>query len=153
MDPSIAREAEQVTEHVRRIWRLLRRQLEADVAMSGLTAPQVQALDVLAAGDGLSVTELSERLGLTHGTVSGIVDRLEKRGLLARTPDPRDRRYTRLVLSEPVREYLKQRLPQRTQSPVAVALAHATPAERAQVVAGLQTLWRLLSAPGGSDEA
>ena len=35
-------------------------------------------------GDGLSVKELSRRMGLSHSTVSGIVDRLERRGLVAR---------------------------------------------------------------------
>lgn len=144
MEPSLLHDAERIVEHVRQIWRILRRQIESDVAASGLTAPQVQALDSLVAAGGLTVTELSQRMGLSHSTVSGIIDRLEKRALVARRPDPQDRRYTQVVVSEAVQQYLHEQLSLRTHSPLAGVLRHATPAERAAVLDGLATLLRLL---------
>jgi len=39
-----------------------------------------------------SPTAIQRRLGLTSGSVTALLDRLEKRGFVARRPDPRDRR-------------------------------------------------------------
>ena len=55
-----------------------------------LTPSQVLALEVLVrelreGGSGLSLSELSARMGLAHSTASGIVDRLAKRGLVKRS--------------------------------------------------------------------
>jgi DNA-binding MarR family transcriptional regulator len=45
------------------------------------------------AGTGLSLSDLSEKMGLAHSTVSEIVGRLERDGVLRRTTRPEDRRY------------------------------------------------------------
>lgn len=42
--------------------------------------------------DGLKMSDLSERLMVTGGNVTGITDQLEKEGLVVREPDPNDRR-------------------------------------------------------------
>ncbi|WP_337689794.1 MarR family winged helix-turn-helix transcriptional regulator [Mycetohabitans sp. B46] len=42
--------------------------------------------------DGLKMSELSRRLMVTGGNVTGITDQLEKEGLVTRTEDPNDRR-------------------------------------------------------------
>jgi DNA-binding MarR family transcriptional regulator len=44
------------------------------------------------APDGLQMGELSRRMLVTGGNVTGIVDQLERSGLLVRTEDPEDRR-------------------------------------------------------------
>jgi len=41
---------------------------------------------------GLKMSELSQRLMVTGGNVTGITDQLEKEGLVVRVPDPGDRR-------------------------------------------------------------
>ena len=47
-----------------------------------MTVPQVNALEELTRVDGLSLKALSARMGLSHSTVSGIVDRLGRRGFV-----------------------------------------------------------------------
>ena len=47
----------------------------------------------------LSMGELAEHLYCDASNVTGIVDRLEGRGLVERKPDPNDRRVKRLVLT------------------------------------------------------
>jgi DNA-binding MarR family transcriptional regulator len=47
----------------------------------------------------LSMGELAERLFCDASNVTGIVDRLEDKGLVERQPDPDDRRVKRLVLT------------------------------------------------------
>ncbi|MEV4919876.1 MarR family transcriptional regulator [Streptomyces tirandamycinicus] len=48
----------------------------------------------------LSPRRLSETLMLTTGGMTGRLDRLERAGLLSRSPDPHDRRGLRVTLSE-----------------------------------------------------
>ena len=66
---------------------ILRRGQQRDIAAIGLTGPQVSLLQTLAISDGLTLKQLSERLGLAHSTVSGIVDRLERKAMVSRRPD------------------------------------------------------------------
>ncbi len=49
--------------------------------------------------DGLKMNELSRHLMVTGGNVTGIVDPLEKQGLVERTPEPADRRAFRVRLT------------------------------------------------------
>jgi DNA-binding MarR family transcriptional regulator len=116
-----------------------------------LTAPQLLAVQVLAdeartSGSELSLSELSRRLGLAHSTVSGIVSRLEARGLVQRLTRPDDRRFVTIRLTEPVQEWLRSELPASRSGPVAAALAAASARERQLVLDGLATLRRLLEA-------
>ncbi|WP_273842223.1 MarR family winged helix-turn-helix transcriptional regulator [Rubrobacter calidifluminis] len=143
-DAVLIREAEEVTAHVHALPRLLRRSFEPDIARSGLTAPQIRALDELTREDGISLKELSSRMELSHSTVSGIVDRLEQKGFLWRTPDPKDRRYSCIFLSEEVKDYLRTEMPFRRRDPILRALALASPEERSQVLQGIRALRRLL---------
>ena len=66
---------------------------------SGLTASELEALEQLELDGPLTQRELGERLGLTSGGTTLLVDRLERRGLVSRTPHPGDRR---AVLLQPV---------------------------------------------------
>ncbi len=47
----------------------------------------------------LKMSELADYLGLDKSTLSGLVDRAEKRGLLQRTPNPMDGRAVDVLLS------------------------------------------------------
>ena len=49
----------------------------------------------------VKMTELADYLGLDKSTVSGLVDRAEKRGLLQRVPNPLDGRAVDVILSAP----------------------------------------------------
>jgi DNA-binding MarR family transcriptional regulator len=50
--------------------------------------------------DGLQMGELSRRMLVTGGNVTGIVDQLERAGLIVRTADPGDRRAYRVKLTK-----------------------------------------------------
>src|SRR5215831_2562210 len=49
--------------------------------------------------EGLKMTELSRRLMVTGGNVTGITDQLENEGLVTRDTDPNDRRSTSVRLT------------------------------------------------------
>lgn len=63
----------------------------------GVHRSDVRGLNALEAGP-LTPGELGQRLGLTSGAVTALVDRLLVAGLVDRTPDPTDRRRWQIVL-------------------------------------------------------
>lgn len=138
--------AAQIETTIFALYRLLRRPFDADAASSGLTVPQITVLEELANEDGLSLKELSRRLSLSHSTVSGIIDRLEKRELVQRTADEQDRRSSRIMLSPSVRAYIREAVPSRRLGPLLRALEGASPEARRTILAGLRTLRELMEA-------
>ncbi len=50
--------------------------------------------------NGCSVKEIAERLGVTQGAASQIIDKLVRKGPLERVPDEKDRRCVRITLSK-----------------------------------------------------
>lgn len=75
---------------------------EAAAAQSGLTSRQHQALLAIkgAPTDALpTIGYLAERLRIQHHSAVELVDRLAGAGLIAREPDPADRRRVRLGLT------------------------------------------------------
>ena len=60
------------------------------------------------APQGLQMGELSRRMLVTGGNVTGIVDQLERVGLIARTEDPADRRVYRVKLTKEGRRLFAQ---------------------------------------------
>lgn len=67
---------------------------------SDLTVQQIRVLLILAASGDRSSHDLASAIGVGPTTVTGIVDRLEARGLVQRKPDLRDRRVRLVALSE-----------------------------------------------------
>ena len=90
-----------------RVFRLLARsilrfdpgRLEAWVEL-GLTMTQLRVLFLLWADDGASAGVLAERLSVTPSTLTRIVDRLVRQGLVRRDTDDDDRRLVRHHLSD-----------------------------------------------------
>lgn len=66
----------------------------------GLTPPQFSLLAFLWQKDGLSQVELSERSQIDRTTICGLIDRLEKLGMVQRMRNPDDRRSYRICLSD-----------------------------------------------------
>ena len=59
---------------------------------AGMNPTDQEALDILRRSGPLAAGRLAELTGLTTGAVTGLVDRLERRGFARREPDPTDRR-------------------------------------------------------------
>jgi DNA-binding MarR family transcriptional regulator len=66
---------------------------------AGISATDLDALEHLEADGPLTQRDLGERLSLTSGAVTMLVDRLERAGWVNRRPHPGDRRYILIELS------------------------------------------------------
>jgi DNA-binding MarR family transcriptional regulator len=67
---------------------------------SELTPGQMHAIEIIGHEESLRMKELAEKLGVTTGTLTVAVDRLERLGLVERRPHETDRRSYRVVLTE-----------------------------------------------------
>lgn len=91
-----------------------------------------------------TVTELGRELGTGHSTVSGIVDRLQVRGLVQRVRDDTDWRYTRICVTEKVDRYVVD-MEAGPFGRLTIALGNATEEERRTIRDGLGLLRELLT--------
>jgi MarR family 2-MHQ and catechol resistance regulon transcriptional repressor len=89
------------------------RAIHRELRERGLTGAQLGILRVLAdsGSDGVKLNEISHLLYVTSGNVTGLIDRLEEAGYLARVPHPEDRRVTLAVLTPAGRELFDQIYP------------------------------------------
>lgn len=146
----LLREAETITRHIRTIRSLLKRPVHEAIAGSGLTAPQISVMRVVVENGGLSVKDLSAQVGLAHSTVSSIVDRLVRKGLVRRQTSASDRRMTCINPTTAVKTWLKSAAAIHHPALLVDALHRASPEERVLIREGLRTLQDLLEDAAGS---
>ncbi len=144
MSKDSANQVRMIADHFNAIRGLLRRRSLSDMAGSSLTVQQINVIKELSVKDGQTISQLGDRMALVHSTVSGIVDRLEQKGLIYRQSDPKDKRYMRVYLGKHVLEYLSYHVPSRRADLMLGALERAKPTERSRILEGLRTLQRLL---------
>jgi DNA-binding MarR family transcriptional regulator len=92
-----------------KIHRGMRRFFEFQMKKYGITPPQFEVLISLWTEDGLVLSELSKRLSRDGPTITGIIDRMEKKGLVRRERSTTDRRVI-MVFSTPKATAMKEAL-------------------------------------------
>jgi DNA-binding MarR family transcriptional regulator len=80
--------------------KLLKRRFEEEVRVYNVTLPQFRVLAQIALGQDSSQKALAASIDVDPMTMSGILDRLEKRGLINRIPDPGDSRAKLAAVTE-----------------------------------------------------
>jgi DNA-binding MarR family transcriptional regulator len=106
----------------------------------------VAALMQVVADEGMSVSTLAARLGVSLATASQVVTDLETSGLVERIEDPTDRRRTLVRIAETHREFADAVLDTRLR-PVQRALDRMRPAEQRAFVRGLELIEEELGNP------
>ena len=97
--------------HLRRA-QVLSFQNFVEVLGDKISPGQVGVLCLVSANPGINQTRVGNALGIDRSTLVAVIDRLEDRGLIERTPSPKDRRSHALVLTKGGQDYLDQTLPQ-----------------------------------------
>jgi len=77
---------------IHEVARLMKRRFEGEASMQEITLPQWRALAHVTAYEGITQKALADAVDTDPMTISGILDRLEKRGLIERYADPTDSR-------------------------------------------------------------
>ena len=79
---------------------VLYQEIKHELGKEHLTVPQLDIITCLTRTKELPLSELADRLLVTGGNVTGIIDRLERDGYVYRVRDKNDRRVVRALLTE-----------------------------------------------------
>ncbi|MCC9609446.1 MarR family transcriptional regulator [Blastopirellula sp. JC733] len=139
---------EQIAFALRRIMRsidLESRQLLHEI---GLTFPQLAALQAIGRLQPTTVGKVASSIHLGHATLTGILDRLEKRGLVVRERSENDRRHISVRLTESGQTLL-DKAPPLLHRPFQRQLDRLEVWERMQVAATLERVASMMENSGG----
>ncbi|GAA6181379.1 MarR family transcriptional regulator [Shimia sp. NS0008-38b] len=79
--------------------------------VAGLSSTQLGVLLFLSRRDGQTATELAKSLSVRKSSLSGLIDRMEERGLVQRKKDLEDRRVVRIYLQAAALDLLQRTMP------------------------------------------
>lgn len=143
MEPLSAEE--QVIVALRRITRAIDLHSRLLLKRYGLTSPQLAALRVVARSQPVSVGGIARRIHLGQATLTGILGRLEKRGLVVRARADRDRRSVLVELTDAGRE-LVETAPPLLQERFHRGLSELPDWQRTMILATLQQVAAMMDA-------
>ncbi|GLC32586.1 hypothetical protein bsdE14_39960 [Clostridium omnivorum] len=104
-----------------------------------LTGPQGMLIGTLFHHGEMKVSDLSEKLGLSNSTVSGILDRLEKQGLVERMRSKEDRRVVYVNITEDFKAQSKKQFVEINKM-IEQMINKATPEELDKILEGMEAL-------------
>ena len=81
---------------------------ESVVRGTGLSTTQAHTIEIVGHAGKIKMKDLAEKTGVTTGTLTVAVDRLEKKNLLKRVPHEKDRRSYLIVLTTEGNKYFNQ---------------------------------------------
>jgi MarR family transcriptional regulator, temperature-dependent positive regulator of motility len=119
--------------------------LFATNALGFITPRQLAVLVAIAENEGLNQTDVTKRTGIGRASLSEIIPRLKRKGLLQRRRSPKDTRAKVLRLTDEGRLLLKTATPLE-RNVDALLLAVLPAAERRSFLAALQAIVRNLEA-------
>lgn len=93
---------------IRDIYSRCMNQISIGMADSGLSHQQIMVIRLVAHSKEIQVSELCQEMSLTKGTVSGILNRLEKAGFIEKHKDKIDKRNTYIRFSPKGQEFATQ---------------------------------------------
>jgi DNA-binding MarR family transcriptional regulator len=99
----------------------------------GVNPTDLRCLEILLAQPTALPSQLSEQLGLTSGSITTMLDRLQQQGYLTRTPDPTDRRKVLVRATPKATQKVWVELYQPLVAEGFQGIAHYSPAELAVV--------------------
>lgn len=112
----------------------------------GLTMPQSMVIGILSRCGKMKISELSDELGLSNSTVSGIIDRLEKQNIVKRERSRKDRRVVYVSLCSSFEEMHKD-FHKKVEENIANIINTGTPEEIEKIIEGFKTLKKLFARP------
>lgn len=111
IDPRVIQEGLKIAHLHRQVERVI----ENDLAGWGLTARQVEIMELLYhnADGTMTPADLADEVSLTRSAMTSALDSLEKLGHTMRAPHPGDRRMVAISLTPSGRKFISERLPER----------------------------------------
>lgn len=135
-----------------RSYRALSHIAERSISGTGLGLTDFATLEALLHKGPLTIGEIQSKVPLALGSMTAVVDRLERRGLILRTPSPSDRRAKVLKLSPKGRAVVEE-IFRRHAADLESAMAVLTHREKRQLRALLKKVGRFAAAAEATPKA
>lgn len=133
----------QITKLFQGVMHLFRKRMSKVSDDIGMTAPQSMVCFILSKEKELKITELSTKLSLSNSTVSAIIDRLEKQGMVERKRSEKDKRVVYVSVTPAFLER-HEKFHKWVEENIEQTMNKGTPEEREKIFVGLETLKKLL---------
>jgi DNA-binding MarR family transcriptional regulator len=130
---------------LRRIFKALQSYSHEVSNQYGITGPQLWVLKTVFKSGGLPLGELSQRMYLHPSTITGVVDRLEKKGYVSRDRDQEDRRVVTVQLTAKGKK-LVRRAPNPVQGKMIHGLRQMKREKLESIYESVQTLVEIMEA-------
>jgi DNA-binding MarR family transcriptional regulator len=108
-----------------------------------VSAPQIACMLALLEGGPLALSQIAKKIMVNSSTLTGIIDRLEKKGLVARTRTSQDRRVITIELTRAGRD-LAENAPPPIQMKIVEGLKRLDEEEREQILQALSKLAEMI---------
>ena len=116
-----------------------------------VSAPQVACLLALLDNGAMSPSQIAKKIMVESSTVTGVIDRLEQKGLVVRTRISPDRRVITVELTEAGRR-LAENAPPPIQQKIVKGLKKVEEVDRAQIIQTLSRLTDMIDADDVDEE-
>jgi DNA-binding MarR family transcriptional regulator len=136
---------EQVLICLRKIMQAISLHSRSLVKQVGLTGPQLIFLKAVAKSEGMPVGEIAKAISLSQATVTGILERMVKRGLVSRQRSERDKRQVLIHLT-PAGEQILAQAPPLMQASFLKQLEHLEDWEQTMILSALQRIIHMMGA-------
>ena len=110
-----------------------------------ITAPQLICLYSLVKGGEMTQSELSKQVSMGISTINGVIDRLEKKGLVIRQRDTQDRRKVFITVTE-AGKMISKSTPSLLQDRLSDSLRNLPELEQAAIALSLERVVTLMEA-------
>ena len=100
LSPEVKGDVDRILEAIIYLYTEGRRVTKEFARAANLTGPQLTVIKMLEQIGDLSLSELSDRIRAQNSTVTGIIDRMEREGLVVRERSTSDRRVVHIKLTE-----------------------------------------------------
>lgn len=136
---------------ISRYQRSLRLAIEQAEGPGRLTMPQLRCLQAFGPDGTALTTQLARRMSVAVPTMTSMIDGLAERGLVARHPDPVDRRQVRIVMTDDGRALLA-RYQAIMHARLRTLIGHLNGVQKKRLLGAIQDVAMMLDADAGGNE-
>lgn len=116
-----------------------------------ITDPQFVALQHIVNNNQLTIGELSQKMSLACSTITDLIDRMEKSGLVVREKDEQDKRVVRLVAQQKGHDIVNQVLEKRREY-LAEKLSGLNESDKDLLLKNLKYLYEVMTDEANKEE-
>lgn len=136
-------ESIEVAKLFQEVMHLFRHNMKKIIEDTGVTAPQGMVIGILSKNKKMKITELSNYLGLSNSTVSGIIDKLETQEMVVRERSKEDKRVVYVSIS-PEFEDMHKAFHKKIEKNIESLMSQGSSEELNKILEGLNVLKKLL---------